>query len=78
MSGVTRGVIARSGAVLLPYLIKVGNVRHEHEYKVWRDVKLPAGKISIPGVVSHATDLAEHPDRVADRINMFAELVRQR
>jgi 5-methyltetrahydropteroyltriglutamate--homocysteine methyltransferase len=57
------------------YLIEAGNVRHEHEYKVWRDVKLPAGKILIPGVVSHSTDLVEHPELVADRLITFAELV---
>ena len=57
------------------YLIEAGNVRHEHEFKVWRDVKLPAEKILIPGVVSHATDLVEHPELVADRIITFAELV---
>jgi 5-methyltetrahydropteroyltriglutamate--homocysteine methyltransferase len=44
-----------------------------HEYKVWRDVKLPAGKILIPGVVSHSTDLVEHPELVADRIITFAK-----
>ena len=57
------------------YLIEAGNVRHEHEYKVWRDVKLPTGKILIPGVVSHATDLVEHPELVADRIITFAGIV---
>jgi 5-methyltetrahydropteroyltriglutamate--homocysteine methyltransferase len=57
------------------YLVEAGNVRHEHEYKVWRDVKLPAGKILIPGVVSHSTDLIEHPELVADRILAFAEIV---
>jgi len=57
------------------YLIEAGNVRHEHEYKVWRDVKLPAGKILIPGVVSHATDLVEHPELVADRIVSFGEII---
>jgi len=55
-------------------LIEAGNVRHEHEFKVWRDVKLPAGKILIPGVVSHSTDLVEHPELVADRIIAFAEI----
>jgi len=45
------------------------------EFKVWRDVKLPAGKILIPGVVSHATDLVEHPELVADRILAFADIV---
>ena len=44
------------------------------EFKVWRDVKLPAGKILIPGVVSHSTDLVEHPELVADRIMTFAEI----
>ncbi len=57
------------------YLVEAGNVRHEHEYKVWRDVKLPAGKIIIPGVVSHASDLVEHPELVADRIIAFADIV---
>jgi 5-methyltetrahydropteroyltriglutamate--homocysteine methyltransferase len=57
------------------YLIEAGNVRHEHEHKVWRDVKLPAGKILIPGVVSHATNVVEHPELVADRILTFANMV---
>jgi 5-methyltetrahydropteroyltriglutamate--homocysteine methyltransferase len=57
------------------YLIEGGNVRHEHEYKIWRDIKLPDGKILIPGVVSHATDVVEHPELVADRILAFANLV---
>jgi len=57
------------------YLVEAGNVRHEHEYKVWRDVKLPAEKILIPGVVSHASDIVEHPELVADRILAFADLV---
>jgi 5-methyltetrahydropteroyltriglutamate--homocysteine methyltransferase len=57
------------------YLTEAGNVRHEHEYKVWRDIKLPAGKILIPGVVSHATNVVEHPELVADRILAFANIV---
>jgi len=57
------------------YSIEAGNARHEHEYKVWRDVKLPAGKILIPGVVSHATNVVEHPELVADRILAFANVV---
>jgi 5-methyltetrahydropteroyltriglutamate--homocysteine methyltransferase len=57
------------------YLIEAGNGRHEHEFEVCRDVKLPVGKIPIPGVVSHATDLVEHPEMVADPIITFAELV---
>src|SRR4029079_13489113 len=57
------------------YLIEAGNVRHEHEFKVWRDVKLPAGKILIPVAVSHSTDLVEQPELVADRIIQFADIV---
>jgi 5-methyltetrahydropteroyltriglutamate--homocysteine methyltransferase len=57
------------------YSIEAGNVRHEHEWKVWRDVKLPQGKILIPGVVSHATNVLEHPELVADRIVRFAGVV---
>jgi len=57
------------------YLIEAGNVRHEHEYKIWRNIKLPAGKILIPGVVSHATNVVEHPELVADRILAFANIV---
>jgi len=57
------------------FSIEAGNVRHEHEWKVWRDVKLPDGKILIPGVVSHATNVVEHPEVVADRILNFANVV---
>jgi 5-methyltetrahydropteroyltriglutamate--homocysteine methyltransferase len=61
----------RAGA----YSIEAANVRHEHEWKVWRDVKLPEGKILIPGVVSHATNVIEHPELVADRILRFAGIL---
>ncbi len=57
------------------YSVEAGNVVHEHEWKVWQDTKLPDGKLLIPGVVSHATNLIEHPDLVADRIIRFAKLV---
>jgi 5-methyltetrahydropteroyltriglutamate--homocysteine methyltransferase len=57
------------------YSFEAGNVRHEHEWRVWQSVKLPEGKILIPGVVSHATNVVEHPELVADRIVRFAELV---
>ncbi len=50
------------------YSVEAGNVRHEHEWRVWQDVKLPDGKLLIPGVVSHATNIVEHPQVVADRI----------
>ncbi|GAB2676627.1 cobalamin-independent methionine synthase II family protein [Saccharopolyspora gloriosae] len=57
------------------YAFEAGNVRHEHEWKVWRDVALPEGKLLLPGVVSHATNVVEHPELVADRIVRFAECV---
>ncbi len=57
------------------YSIEAGNVRHEHEWKVWRDSKLPSGKLLIPGVVSHSTNLIEHPELVAERIIRFARVV---
>ncbi len=57
------------------YSVEAGNVRHEHEWRVWRDVKLPEGKLLIPGVVSHATNIVEHPQVVADRIIRYANLV---
>ena len=51
------------------------NPRHEHEWKVWRDVKLPAGKIIIPGVIDSTSNFVEHPELVADRIANFASVV---
>ena len=57
------------------YSVEAGNVRHEHEWKVWKDIKLPDGKLLMPGVVSHATNLVEHPEVVADRIVHFARTV---
>jgi len=57
------------------YSIEAANVRHEHEYHVWEDVKLPAGKMLMPGVLSHATDLVEHPEMIAERLVNYAERV---
>ena len=57
------------------YSVEAGNVRHEHEWKVWKDTKLPDGRLLIPGVVSHATNVLEHPELVADRIIRFARVV---
>ena len=57
------------------YLIEAANARHEHEYVVWDEVKLPDRKILIPGMVSHATDGIEHPELVAQRIRRFARRV---
>ncbi len=61
----------RAGA----YLIEAANPRHEHEWALWREVKLPEGKVLIPGVVSHCIHLVEHPELVAQRIVRFAEVV---
>jgi 5-methyltetrahydropteroyltriglutamate--homocysteine methyltransferase len=55
------------------YSFEAANARHEHEWRVWQDVKLPEGKKILPGVVSHATNVIEHPEVVADRIVRFAE-----
>jgi 5-methyltetrahydropteroyltriglutamate--homocysteine methyltransferase len=57
------------------YLFEAANARHEHEYAVWESVKLPAGKTIIPGVITHSTDVVEHPELVAQRIRRFADLV---
>jgi 5-methyltetrahydropteroyltriglutamate--homocysteine methyltransferase len=57
------------------YSIEAANVRHEHEWRVWEDVKLPEGKILIPGVVTHHTITVEHPRLVADRITRYAKIV---
>ena len=57
------------------YSIEAANVRHEHEWRVWQDTKLPEGKILIPGVVTHHTITVEHPRLVADRIVRYAQIV---
>jgi 5-methyltetrahydropteroyltriglutamate--homocysteine methyltransferase len=57
------------------YSFEAGNVRHEHEWTAWENVKLPAGKFIMPGVVSHATNIVEHPELVAQRIRNFADAV---
>jgi 5-methyltetrahydropteroyltriglutamate--homocysteine methyltransferase len=57
------------------YGIEAANPRHEHEWMVWQDVKLPDGKILIPGVISHQTNVVEHPELVAWRIKNYASVV---
>jgi 5-methyltetrahydropteroyltriglutamate--homocysteine methyltransferase len=57
------------------YSFEAGNVRHEHEWRVWQGAKVPEGKMLMPGVVSHATNLVEHPQLVADRILRYAAIV---
>jgi len=57
------------------YSIEAANPRHEHEWMVWQDVKLPEGKILIPGIISHQTNVVEHPELVAWRIKNYASVV---
>ncbi len=57
------------------YSFEAGNVRHEHEWAVWRETRLPDDKLILPGVVSHATNVVEHPELVAERITRFVNLV---
>jgi 5-methyltetrahydropteroyltriglutamate--homocysteine methyltransferase len=61
----------RAGA----YLVEAANPRHEHEWRVWERAKLPEGSVLAPGVISHATNVVEHPELVAERIVRFARLV---
>jgi len=57
------------------YSIEAANPRHEHEWKLWQQTRLPGGKVLIPGIVSHATNVVEHPELVADRIVRYANVV---
>jgi 5-methyltetrahydropteroyltriglutamate--homocysteine methyltransferase len=57
------------------YSFEAANPRHEHEYHVWETVRLPEGKTIIPGVVTHASNIVEHPELIAERIVRYARLV---
>ena len=57
------------------YVIEGANPRHEHEWQVWENAKLPEGRVLIPGVISHATNVVEHPELVAQRIVRLARLI---
>ena len=57
------------------YSFEAANPRHEHEYHVWERVKLPAGKVLIPGVITHASNIVEHPELIAERLVRYAERV---
>jgi 5-methyltetrahydropteroyltriglutamate--homocysteine methyltransferase len=57
------------------YSFEAANARHEHEWRLWEDVELPDDKVLMPGVVSHATNVVEHPELVAQRIARFASAV---
>jgi 5-methyltetrahydropteroyltriglutamate--homocysteine methyltransferase len=62
---------ARVGA----YVLEMANPRHEHVWRVWEHVKLPAGRVLVPGVVTHSTNVVEHPELVAERITRLARIV---
>ena len=71
-------------ADVIPYALKVNsgafsfegaNARHEHEYHLWERVKLPEGKVLIPGVITHSSNIVEHPELIAERLVRFARLV---
>jgi 5-methyltetrahydropteroyltriglutamate--homocysteine methyltransferase len=57
------------------YLIEQANPRHEHEWRLWEEVSLPEGSVLVPGVVTHHTNVVEHPELVADRLVRVAKLV---
>jgi 5-methyltetrahydropteroyltriglutamate--homocysteine methyltransferase len=57
------------------YVIEGANPRHEHEWQVWKNAKLGPGQVLIPGVVSHATNVVEHPELVAERVTRLAKIV---
>jgi 5-methyltetrahydropteroyltriglutamate--homocysteine methyltransferase len=57
------------------YCVEAANVRHETDWKIWREHKLPEGRVLIPGVVSHSTNLLETPELIADRIVQYAKIV---
>jgi 5-methyltetrahydropteroyltriglutamate--homocysteine methyltransferase len=69
---------------VIPYILKVNagafsfeaaNPRHEHEYHLWERVRLPEGKVLIPGVITHASNIVEHPELISERLVRFARLV---
>ncbi|RZT86328.1 5-methyltetrahydropteroyltriglutamate--homocysteine methyltransferase [Pseudonocardia sediminis] len=57
------------------YSFEVANPRHQHEWKIWRDIALPEGKILIPGLLGHATNYVEHPELIADTLELYAGIV---
>jgi 5-methyltetrahydropteroyltriglutamate--homocysteine methyltransferase len=57
------------------YSFEAANPRHEHEYHVWERIKLPDDKVLIPGVITHASNIVEHPELIAERLVRFARLV---
>jgi 5-methyltetrahydropteroyltriglutamate--homocysteine methyltransferase len=54
---------------------EAANPRHEHEWRIWKEVRLPPGKVLMPGLIAHSTNIVEHPALVAERLMRFAECV---
>jgi 5-methyltetrahydropteroyltriglutamate--homocysteine methyltransferase len=54
---------------------EAANPRHEHEWRIWKEVRLPPGKVLMPGLIAHSTNIVEHPELVAERLMRFAECV---
>jgi 5-methyltetrahydropteroyltriglutamate--homocysteine methyltransferase len=57
------------------YALEMGNPRHEHEWRIWEQVKLPPGRVLLPGVISHSTNVVEHPQLVSERLTRLARLI---
>jgi 5-methyltetrahydropteroyltriglutamate--homocysteine methyltransferase len=57
------------------YSFEAANARHEHEYHLWEKTKLPDDKVLVPGVITHASNIVEHPELIAERLARFARLV---
>jgi 5-methyltetrahydropteroyltriglutamate--homocysteine methyltransferase len=57
------------------YSFEGANARHEHEYHVWESVRLPAGKVLIPGVITHGSNIVEHPELIAERLVRYARII---
>jgi 5-methyltetrahydropteroyltriglutamate--homocysteine methyltransferase len=71
-------------AEVIPWMLKVqatglsfeaANARHEHEYHAWETVKLPDGRVLLPGVITHASNIVEHPELIAERLTRYAQIV---
>ena len=84
--GINEGPRVHDAAIadLLPLILKINagaysfeaaNARHEHEYHAWEKVRLPSEKLLIPGVITHASSIVEHPELVAERLERFARIV---
>jgi len=57
------------------YSFEAANPRHEHEYHLFERIKIPEGKVLAPGMITHASNIVEHPELIAERIVRFAKLV---